>query len=207
MITPLTFKYRAVAYGPDTLTDAELLALLTRIDPMILRETIEEHGLHEVFSRRYDLELADPQRVKLEAIYLIAQRISKARYVPGLEIRGPEVIGTLLVDLMQYSEVEMVKLVLLDTRGKMLRIHDLALGTSNASIIMPKDVAMVCLRAGCSNVILAHNHPSSNTEFSDSDIDATRKLSEGLQLVGIRLVDHFVIGAGEYRSMKRLGIF
>ena len=203
MVNPLTLKDRAIAYGIESLTDAEMISMLTRIDPDVLTPTIEAHGLHELFTRRYDLGTTESQRVMLEAVYQVAQRISKARYVPGLEIHGPDAIGQLLMNLLQYSEVEVAKLVLMDSRGKLLRIHDFATGASNAAVILPKDAAMICLRAGCTNCLLAHNHVSGNLEFSPADVQATHQLAEGLALIGIRLVDHVLVGHGEWKSMKK----
>jgi len=189
------------------LSDSDLLGLLCHIAPDTLKPTIDEHGLHELFSRRYDLGATEAQRVLLEAVYQVAQRIAKAKYQPGLEVRGPDAIGQILVDLLQYSELEVAKLVLMDGRGKLLRIHDFATGASNAALILPKDAAVICLRAGCTNCLLAHNHVSGNLEFSPADVQATHQLAEGLAIIGIRLVDHILVGHSEWRSMKKEKLF
>jgi DNA repair protein RadC len=64
----------------------------------------------------------------------------------------------------------------------------------------------MCYRSGASACILAHSHPSGVPDFSDSDMVATRKLAESLGMIGVNLVDHIVVGAGEWRSAKRMGL-
>jgi DNA repair protein RadC len=206
MPNELTLREKALVAGPEMLSDSELVSLLTRIDAGLLKDTVEEVGLFELYGRRFDLGLAEPQRVRLEAVYLLTQRIGRAKYTPGMMVKSPDDIGWLMQDIMQFSEVEVAKLVLIDGRGKLLRIRDLALGSSNAAVITPREVAIHCIRAGCCACIIAHSHPSGVPDFSDSDIESTRRLAEGLVMVGIRLLDHLVVGAGEWKSAKRMGL-
>jgi len=195
----------ALAAGVEAIADADLLGLLTEVEPRVFRARIRQHGLHDLYMRRHDLGLTDAERVRLEAVYQLAVRIGKATYAPGTRIDGPDQVAQLLKPL-GFGEQEAVKIILLDNQGRLVRIADLALGAANLAVIQPRDIAQLCFRTGVPQVILVHSHPSGSTEISESDIIATRRLSEGLDLVGIRLVDHVVLGASDHASMRRLGL-
>jgi DNA repair protein RadC len=207
MITPLDLKDRAVLYGVDHLTDAELLHLTTGIDRVRLQGALEEFGLHELLGRMDVMGLSVPQKTKLEAAYALSQRISIARIAPGaLIIRSPDDVGPLFVAQLQLKTVETAMIAMLDNRGRLIRIETMATGTINSAMIIARDIAKITLRFNAVCVILAHNHPSGETEPSEADVKASRQLLESLDMIGVRLTDSLVIGNGEYTSLKRIGL-
>jgi DNA repair protein RadC len=207
MITPLDLKDRAVLYGIDHLTDAELLSLTTGIDRVRLQGALEEFGLQDLLGRIDVMDLTVPQKMKMEAAFALSQRISIARISPGaLIVRSPDDIGPLFVAQLQLKTVETAMIAMLDNRGRLIRIETMATGTINSAMIIARDIAKIALRFNAVCVILAHNHPSGETEPSEADVKASRQLLESLDTIGVRLTDSLVIGNGEYTSLKRKGL-
>lgn len=102
--------------------------------------------------------------------------------------------------------VEEAKLLMLDKRNACLGIADLFRGGVSSCVIDPKIVLATSLVSGASGIILAHNHPSGNLKPSKSDIDITRRISNGASIVGLQLLDHMIITPHGYYSMLDNGL-
>ena len=96
-------------------------------------------------------------------------------------------------------------MLLLDSKHQLLDNYELFQGTLDAASVHPREVVARALRMSAAAVIVAHNHPSGNAEPSQADIAITRRLKEALDLVDIRLLDHFVIGRGQVVSLAQRG--
>lgn len=94
----------------------------------------------------------------------------------------------------------------LDNRHRVLAFEELFQGTVDGCSIFPREVVRAALRHNACAAILAHNHPSGVAEPSAADRAITRELSEALKLVGVRVLDHLVVGAGEPTSMAARGL-
>ena len=100
---------------------------------------------------------------------------------------------------------EVFVVLLLDARHQLLEYRELFQGTINGATVHPREVVKLALIKNAAAVIVAHNHPSGNAEPSKSDIGITRRLKTALQLMEIRLLDHFVVGRGEVVSLADRG--
>ena len=95
----------------------------------------------------------------------------------------------------------------LDTRNRVVAHEVTSIGSQNASLVHPREVFKAAILKGATSIILAHNHPSGDPAPSKDDIDLTHRLAEAGGLMGIQVLDHFVVApAGESVSMKELGI-
>jgi DNA repair protein RadC len=147
------------------------------------------------------------QKTKLEAAYALSQRISIARIAPGtLIVRSPDDVGPLFIAELQLKTVETAMIAMLDNGGRLIHLATMATGTINSAMIIARDIAKIALRYNAVCVILAHNHPSGETEPSDADVKASRLLKDSLDMIGVRLTDSLIIGKGEYTSLKRRGL-
>lgn len=90
--------------------------------------------------------------------------------------------------------------VLLDQHHHVTGLHVVSVGSLSASIVHPREVFKVVLLTNAAALILAHNHPSGDPTPSKEDLEITRRLRQGAELLGIRLLDHLVIGRGRYVS-------
>jgi DNA repair protein RadC len=91
--------------------------------------------------------------------------------------------------------------VLLNQKNEVLESPTVSVGTLSASLVHPREVFKPAVRASAASVILAHNHPSGNTEPSAEDREVTRRISEAARILGIEVLDHVILGDG-YFSMK-----
>lgn len=100
------------------------------------------------------------------------------------------------------QDQEMTKVVLLDTRSRVLKIETVFIGTLNFSILHPREIYRTALRQNAASIILTHNHPSGCADPSPDDIEATKQIAKVGKLIDIPLLDHVIIGDGDYISLK-----
>ena len=108
----------------------------------------------------------------------------------------------LVMSDLRYEKREIVKLILLNTKNKVMKISNISTGSTNYAIVELKDILSEPLKNGASKIILVHNHPSGNPKPSLEDINLTKKLFESCKMMGIELLDHIVIGDGIYESIN-----
>lgn len=94
----------------------------------------------------------------------------------------------------------------LDSKNKMLCLDQISIGSLNASIVHPREVFKSVMISSAAAMLLVHNHPSGNPEPSSEDYEITRRLNEAADMLGIRLLDHVIIGDGAYVSFADRGL-
>ena len=122
-----------------------------------------------------------------------------------LQIRGPQDAVAYLMPRYAARSVEQFGIVLLDTRHRVLRSAVLAIGTSNSSVVEPRDVFREAAVGGAAAIVVFHNHPSGDPMPSPEDVELTRRLAAAGVLMGIDVVDHVVLGDVRYWSFKEAG--
>jgi DNA repair protein RadC len=93
--------------------------------------------------------------------------------------------------------------LLLDIKHRLLSTQVISIGTATETIAHPRDIFREVIRQGATRVIVAHNHPSGQLEPSTEDIVLTRQLLSGAQLLGIPLLDHLILGNGNFSSLRQ----
>ena len=114
--------------------------------------------------------------------------------LPGLTIGSPADSRSYLIDALQGHEAEKFCVLMLDNRHRVIAFRVMFTGTIDAAAVYPREIVKACLLENAAAVILAHNHPSGVAEPSQSDQLITRRIRDALELVDVRLLDHFVIG-------------
>ena len=117
----------------------------------------------------------------------------------------PKQVEDYLAVQMRDYQREVFSVLLLDTRHQSLGYHELFHGTIDTTSVHPREVVKLALHKNAAAIIVAHNHPSGNADPSQSDILITQRLKAALELVDIRLLDHFIIGQGEITSLADQG--
>ena len=102
--------------------------------------------------------------------------------------------------------VEVFRVLFLDSKNRMLCFEDVARGTLTSCLVHPREVFSSAVRLRCASIITMHNHPSGAEEPSKEDIQITRKLRESGKILGIRLLDHVIIGDKQYFSFADQGL-
>lgn len=117
-----------------------------------------------------------------------------------------EQVRTYLSSQLRHSQREVFAVLFLDTQHRLIRYQELFMGTIDAAAVYPREVVKAALQFNAAAVILAHNHPSGVAEPSQADISITERIKRALDLVDVRLLDHFVVGDGSPVSLAERGL-
>lgn len=208
-------------YGEKSLSNAELLAIIiktgtkeyTSVD--IARKILNLNDRYDETSLSFlrDLSIEEITKIKgmgrikaiqLKAICELANRMDRPSNYKKTQIKEPNDIVKILMNEMQYEKREIAKIILLDNKNNILKIKDIAIGGNNFVNIGMKDILSEAVKINAPKIILVHNHPSGNSNPSMQDIEVTKKLEMSANLLGIKLIDHIVIGKGEFTSIKTI---
>jgi DNA repair protein RadC len=196
----------------ETMSNKNLLKLaLTEDDDKMLESITTYFGSLSgilINSGPEELEnfgLSRHQIEQIKAYREIARRLYEAKIYNGVRITSPEVVYDLLKNKQMHQEVETFSVVLLDTKNQVIDIVEISRGTINQAIVHPRDVFKLAIRRNSNSIIVSHNHPSNCVEPSPEDISVTKRLVDAGNIIGIKVVDHVIIGNGSYVSLKELG--
>jgi len=210
-----------VKYGAETLSLSKLLAIILRtgkegmsaeelarrllnrfktlreIDTSTISEIckIDGIGLTKAAQIKAALELGKRLlKEKAERMKRIKEADDVIRYVA--EYYGP---------YLRDAKKEFFSIILLDIKNKPIHNVELSKGSINASIVDPKEIVKEATLRSASSIILVHNHPSGETEPSKEDIEITNRIIQACDLVGVKVLDHIIIGKneGDYYSFAR----
>jgi DNA repair protein RadC len=204
--------------GPQALSDAELLAIFLRtgvpgktaVD--LARDLLEEHkGLtsllaadHKRFCTSKGLGAA--KFAQLQAALEMSRRFLEDSLRRGDALASPEDTRRYLQSRLRTHIQEVFACLFLDNRHRVIEYEELFRGTIDGASVYPREVVRRALHHNAAAVILAHNHPSGVNEPSDADTQITRRLKAALDLIDVRLLDHFVIGDGAPTSLAERGL-
>jgi DNA repair protein RadC len=137
-----------------------------------------------------------------EALAIMDRRMFKA----GEALTSPRDSAAFLKAKLSGYQWEVFGVLFLDNRHRVLAFEEMFRGTLDGASVHPREVVRAALNHNAAAVILSHNHPSGVSEPSAADRNITHQLRDALQLIGVRVLDHLVIGAGEPTSMAARGL-
>ena len=144
--------------------------------------------------------------VSAEEILAMAHKLVNRRFAKGRAITSPDAFRDYLQLKLAEREYELFCCLYLDNRHRILAFEPLFRGTIDGASVYPREVVKQALILNACAVILAHNHPSGESEPSQADRDMTRRLQQALTLVDVRVLDHFIIGKGRAYSFAERGL-
>ena len=136
----------------------------------------------------------------------LGKRIAKAVPMRRFSVEKPEDIVQLFMEELRYQKKEHFKCVLVNAKAEIIAVDSVSVGELSSTIIHPREVFQLAIRKSAAAVILIHNHPSGDPAPSRQDTETTKRLIEGGKLLGIRVLDHIIIGDGRYVSMGAMGL-
>lgn len=145
--------------------------------------------------------LRPAQGMRLAAALELARRVSRGSGYPVPCVNTPNDVFEVTADLRLERREHFVGLYL-NTRNRLLARETISVGSLNASIVHPREVFEPAVRRGAATVIVVHNHPSGETDPSEDDVSITQRLGEAGEILGISLLDHVIVGARGFTSMK-----
>lgn len=205
---------RLLRYGADSLSNAELLAVVLRtgtkkenILALSQRILTTFGGINGLLSASQEELMAlcgikEAKAAQLLSLAEMAKRFQSFRSGDAFRIGAPEDVAALLmVELRQFKQ-EVLRVLLLNTKNIVIGSFNASLGSVNSSIVHPREVFKEAIRKSATSIILVHNHPSGDPTPSQEDIAATQRIKEAGQLMGIELLDHIIIGDGTFISLR-----
>lgn len=210
------------ANGPESLTEAELLAIIIRtgtktMDSLQLAKEVlalpkgQERGL---LGLRY-LSVSDLCRVsgigqvkavKIKCLIELSRRLSMADRRDRLQFTRPETVADYYMERMRYLQTEEVILAMTDNKNRLICDRVLSRGTVNCSLVSPREVFLVALEYHAVHILLIHNHPSGDAAPSRQDIEITEHLAGLCDMMQLPLLDHIIVGDSCYVSFKESGL-
>lgn len=203
--------------GPAALGDNELLAIVIgsgvramsalAIANAVLEQAGGVHGLarssHDALRRVKGLGAARAAQV-LAALEL--GRRSLVRRPPArTQLRSPREVATYLLPIYGGRPMEQFGMVLLDAKHRVLRTAIVSVGALDSTVVQPRDVFREATTTGAAAIVVFHNHPSGDPSPSPDDFALTDRLVEAGDLMGIEVLDHLVLGDGQFCSVREMG--
>ncbi len=131
-----------------------------------------------------------------------------AMYDVQKKIESPHAAYEAITEIAKVQEEaqEVFGILILNTKNKIVAAHEVSRGTLNSSMVHPREVFKPAVLHNAAAIICFHNHPSGNPEPSKEDIGITNRLVEAGKIMGIEILDHIIVGDGEYVSLKERGM-
>ena len=200
-------------YGAEKLSDSELLAIIIKTgtkDENSLQIATRVLKLVEKLSDLQNLSLKDLSQVKgigevksiqIKAMCELTKRMNNQNNVSKIKINQGKDVYELLQKGLSTEKQEIVKVLVLNNKNEVVKIKEIAKGTINAANFTVNNVISENIRLQEPKLILVHNHPSGNPSPSLEDIQTTTILMDACKLMGLKLLDHIIIGNNAYVSV------
>ena len=209
---------KLLKYGANSLSNSELIAIILRTGSrdenviMLCQRILKEDskGLRNIAEGTLEKfksfkGINNVKASQLLALAEISKRISTLK-LEKIKISSPNDAAVVMMEEMRYYKKEYFKIILLDTKNNILKVSEISVGCLNSSIVHPREVFREAIENSSSSIILVHNHPSGESEPSHEDIVLTNRLAECGKILGVRIIDHIIIGDGVFYSFKEEGL-
>ncbi|MBR5172091.1 MAG: DNA repair protein RadC [Phascolarctobacterium sp.] len=201
------------ANGAAVLTDAELIAILLRTGTAeksaidIASEMTADGGLYKRLAgitRLNELTnikgLGQAKAATVLAALEIGRRIASAKPLEKIHLSCPQDVADFLMPRLRYAAKEQFVVILLNSKNKVIGTEVVSEGSLSSSIVHPREVYAPAMLHHAAAIMVAHNHPSGDSKPSLEDEEVTRMLSRSGKVLGIPMIDHVIIGDGNYYS-------
>ena len=199
-------------YGEKSLSDLEILFILfgkrnvKKI--MVLYENVfNDYGK---YSNMYELTtnelvntygFSNNESLKFRVICEFAKRFNKTLNLEKRIIKSSKDINDIFASEFIYEKDEILKLIVLNNKNIIKRVIQITNGKQNSVTFDIKSILLEAIKTGYNKIILVHNHPSGDSKPSRDDIEVTKKIREITEIIGIKFLDHIIIGDNEYTSI------
>ncbi len=210
-------RERLIKHGPQSLSDAELLAVFLRVGVTgksavdLGRDMVGHFGsLNGLFSATLtDFSqingLGPAKFAQLQAVLELARRALGEELKAGVTLSSPQAVKHYLQLLLGSKPYESFAVLFLDVKNRLIASEEMFRGTLTHTSVYPREVVKVSLAHNAASIIMAHNHPSGSAEPSAADHTLTQALKQALALVDVRVLDHFVVAGRQVYSFAEHG--
>lgn len=210
-------REKLLEQGSGSLSDAELLAIFLRTGVSGKSAVdLARHLLNQFGSLRALLEadlgafseqlgLGPAKFAQLQAVLEMGRRHLAERMRQKTALENPQVVRDYLKAMLRHEPHEVFGCLFLNSKHQVLTFEALFRGSIDNTAVHPREVVKRSLANNAAAVILCHNHPSGNSDPSQADRLLTKRLQKALELIDVRVLDHFIVGDGEPLSMAECG--
>jgi DNA repair protein RadC len=211
-------REKLVSRGPQSLSDAELLAIFLRTGVRgktavdVARSLLARFGgLRSLLTAPREevcrqVGLGEAKYVMLQAALEVGRRHLAEKLQRGVALESADDTRCYLQAQLRDRQQEVFCCLFLDNRHRVIAFEELFHGTLNGTAVYPREVIKRAMHHNAAALILVHNHPSGVAEPSRQDELLTQKLKDAVETLDIRLLDHFVVGDGEVVSFSERGL-
>lgn len=209
-------------YGAGSLSDVELLAAILRTGTKgmsalelarnLLYQEIGQSRMERTHLQNWTKEnlmkvhgIGKVKAIQILCICELSKRMSQQAAKEELDFSRPETVAEYYMEDMRHRKQEYMKLVMLNTRSRLIGESELSKGTVNMSVVSPRELFIEALQKNAVYIILLHNHPSGDPSPSRDDVLISQRVKEAGRLLGIELLDHIIIGDNCYVSLAEKG--
>ncbi|HEY9761177.1 MAG TPA: DNA repair protein RadC [Trichocoleus sp.] len=213
-------RERLQSYGSKNLATAELLAILlgsgtgkisaVGVGQLILQELGQSERDPLAMLREVSINdltkipgVGPAKATTILAAIELGKRVIQSKPLDKTVVDDPAIAAAALSHELMWQTQERFAIVLLDIKHRLLGTKVVTIGTATETLAHPRDIFREVIRQGAVRCIVAHNHPSGSLEPSPEDIHLTRQLLKGAQFLGVPLLDHLIIGNGDFRSLRQ----
>ncbi len=201
-------------HGTQVLSNAELIAILIgsgnkRQNAIELSTEIINTfgGLNKLTDVTYEELLTINGIGTAKACNILAslelnKRISQSSLNKKMKITSPTDVCNIFMDELRYEMKEKFIIILLNTKSEIISKEIISIGNLNSSIVHPREVYKYAIKKSAASILFIHNHPSGNPMPSENDKEITKRLTEVGDIIGIKVVDHIIIGNNQHFSFK-----
>lgn len=210
-------RERLLMHGAKTLSNSELLAILLRTGTTnksaigLAAELLSTTGGLERLGKVSATELCtikgigDGKACQLLASFELARRLNYAPQALRQKFKSPEDVFKYVIDTLKFEDREHFLVVGLNTKNVIIGRHLVSIGTLNQTLVHPREVFNWAIKNRCASVVIVHNHPSGFVEPSREDLMLTERIVEAGKIIGIKVLDHIIVSADSYYSLKSNG--
>lgn len=210
-------REKLLKFGASSLSDVELLALFLRTGRRHMNVLSFAQSLLQQFGSLSRLLSADYSQFKdvkgignakytqLNAIAELARRYYYSRGVEELTLKEPDAVREFIQSQLTTAEREIFMVIFLDNQHRVIKHSPMFFGTLSHVEVHPREIVREAMKCNAAALILAHNHPSGRAEPSKADRVITERIVKACLFMEIRVLDHLVIGRGEYVSFAERG--
>ncbi len=212
-------REKLLSKGPGALSAAELLAIIIRtgsknesalsLANSLLSKTMR--GIEDIAEMSAEeikevKGLGDAKAAQIIAALELGRRAGSAKF-KKFKIKSPSDISDYFINEMAHLKREHFNIVMLDNKNYIIEVYNVSIGSLNSAIVHPREVYRNAIKRSSASIILVHNHPSGDITPSSEDIAITKRLDECGKIVGIKVLDHIIVGENGYFSFKEENLF
>jgi DNA repair protein RadC len=215
-------RERLMAFGAKNLSNAELLAILLATGQgkgKLSAVGLGQYILNQLSENQRDpldvlREITSQELMKIPGVgpakattILAGVELGKRtfQFRPGAKavIDNPDLAAAAFSHDLMWQRQERFAVLMLDSKNTLIATQVITIGTATETLAHPREVFREAIKQAATNIIIAHNHPSGNLEPSQEDMILTEKLLQAGQVLNIPILDHLILGNGDYRSLRQ----